>query len=345
MVTVTLNPAVGTHAVSASYSGDVNYASSSNSYSFTVLKAVTTTALTITVGSAGVNPTLTFTANVTSTTATGETGTVSFYSGTTLLSTQNVTSTTAGATASYTTQTTVFSPYSFTAVYSGDSNFSGSTSPVVTPSPDYTVVVSCPTSGVSISSSTTTTPSASCMTVPQGGVGTLPAIITPLYNYSGTITATCTGLPVNSICRFLPTSLPLGGTLGTGGQALAVYLYTNSNPSLAMMETPGIRGESRGIYAAAMLPLAALALVWLRRRKALAKNMRLLAGLIVVLLGAGAMVAVSGCGGNNSTSVASSSGYVTPTGASNASVIFTDTNGVKHTVNLVITINGSYALP
>jgi len=344
IVNVTLNPAVGTHVVSASYSGDVYYASSSNSYSFTVLKAVTTTALTITVGSAGANPTLTFTANITSTTATGETGTVSFYSGTTLLSTQNVTSTTAGATASYTTQTTVFSPYSFTAVYSGDSNFSGSTSATVTPSPDYTVVASCPTSGTSISSSTTTTLSTSCMTVPQGGVGTLPTIITPLYNYSGTITATCSGLPSNSICRFFPTSLPLGGSLGTGGQAFTVYLYTNVSPTTAMMETPGMRGESRGIYAAAVLPLAALALVWLRRREGLAKHMRLLAGLIVVLLGAGTMATVSGCGGTNSSTSASSS-LVTPTGANNVSVIFTDTSGTKHTVNLVITINSPYSLP
>jgi hypothetical protein len=348
VVTVTLNPAVGTHVVSASYSGDVNYASSSNSYSFTVLKAVTTTALTIAVGSAGANPTLTFTANVTSATATGETGTVSFYSGATLLpaSTVNVTNTPTGATASYTTQTTVFSPYSFTAVYSGDSNFSGSTSTTVTPSQDYTVVAICPTSGVSISSSTTTTSTASCMTVPQGGVGTLPTIITPLYNYSGTIMATCSGLPTNSICRFLPTSLPLGGTQGTGGQAFAVYLYTNTNPNIAMMEAPGIRDERRGIYAAAMLPLAALALVWLRRRKALAKHMRVLAGAIVVLLGAGAMVAMSGCGGTNaSTSVSSSTGYVTPQGTTNSTVIFTDTNGIKHTLNLVITINAPYPLP
>ena len=352
VVTVTLNPAVGIHAVSASYSGDVYYASSSNSYSFTVLKAVTTTTLTATVGNVGptgaVSPTpwLTFTANVVSTTATGETGSVSFYSGTTLLATMNVTNTTTGATASYATQSTVFSPNSFSAVYSGDSNFSGSTSATVTPSPDYTVVVSCPTSGTFISSSTATTPSTSCMTVPQGGVGTLPATITPLYNYSGTISATCSGLPANSICRFLPVSVPVGGaTLGTGGQALVVYLYTNVNPSIATLETPGIRGEGRGIYTAAVLPLAALALVWLRRRKDLAKQMRVLAGVIVVLLGAGAMLAVSGCGGTSSTSVASSTGFVTPQGSTNSSVIFTDSNGVTHTVNLVITINAPYPLP
>ena len=259
VVTVTLNPVVGTHVVSASYSGDVNYASSSNSFSFTVLKAVTATALTVTVGSQGANPTLTFTATVTSTTATGETGSVSFYSGTTLLATMNTTSTTAAcATANYTTQTTVYSPYSFSAVYSGDSNFAASTSPTVTPSPDYTVVVTCPTSGASLSSSATSNPTTTCITVPQGGVGTLPSIITPLYNYTGTLTATCSGLPANSICRFLPTSLPLSGT---AGQALPVYIYTNVNPNIATLESPTLRGERRGIYAA-VLPLAALALIY-----------------------------------------------------------------------------------
>ena len=326
--------------VSASYSGDVYYASSSNSYSFTVLKAVTTTALSITVGAQGANPTLTFTANVTSPTATGETGSVSFYYGTTLLSTVGVTSTSTGATASYTTQTTVYSPYSFSAVYSGDSNFSGSTSATVTPTPDYTIVVTCPTSGTSISSSTTTTPTTTCLTVPQGGVGTLPSIITPLYNYSGTLTATCTGLPVDSICRFLPTSVSLSG----GAQSFAVYLYTNTNPNIAMMEAPGIYGKSRGIYAAGMIPLAALALIWLRRRKVLAAKMRLLSGALIVLLAMSGMTAISGCGKTNS-SVSSNTGFVTPTGTTNSSVIFTDGNGLKHTVNLVITINAPYSLP
>jgi len=344
VATVTLNPAVGTHVVSASYSGDVNYASSSNSYSFTVLKAVTTTALTITVGSQGANPTLTFTANVASTTATGETGTVSFYSGTTLLSTVNVTGTTAGATASYTTQTTVFSPYSFSAVYSGDSNFSTSTSATVTPTPDYTVVVTCPTSGASLSSSATSTSATICITVPQGGVGTLPSIITPLYSYSGTITATCSGLPANTICRFFPTSVPLGGTLGTGGQLFNVYFYTNTNPNIATLETPGLRGQSRGIFTAAVFPLAALALVWLRRRKGLAKHLRLLAAAMLVMLAVGGFAAVSGCGGS-STSVSSSSGFITPTGTTTSSVLFTDSNGNKHTVNLMFTVNAPYSLP
>lgn len=182
------------------------------------------------------------------------------------------------------------------------------------------------------------------MTVPQGGVGTLPATITPLYNYGGTITATCSGLPVNSICRFLPTSLPVGGSFGTSGQAFAVYLYTNVNPSLAMTEAPKMRGESRGIYAAGMIPLAALALVWLRRRKMLATKMRLLSGLLIVLLAASGMAVISGCG-KTTQSVASSSGFATPTGATNSSVIFTDSNGVTHTVNLVITINSPYSLP
>jgi hypothetical protein len=178
------------------------------------------------------------------------------------------------------------------------------------------------------------------MTVPQGGVGTLPATITPLYNYSGTITATCSGLPTNSICRFFPASVALNGA----PQAFTVYLYTNTNPSLAMMQAPEMRGESRSIYAATVLPLAALALVWLRRRKGLAKHMRLLAGVLVVLLAAGGMGVVSGCGGTN-TSTSTSAGYVTPLGSSTASVIFTDSTGITHTVSLVITINSAYPLP
>jgi len=178
------------------------------------------------------------------------------------------------------------------------------------------------------------------MTVPQGGVGTLPSIITPLYNYSGTITATCSGLPSNSICRFFPTSVALSG----GAQSFTVYVYTNTNPNIATMETPEIRGQNRGIYAAGMIPLAALALVWLRRRKALATKMRLLSSLLIVLLAASGMTAISGCG-KTAPSVSSNTGYTTPTGATNSSVIFTDGSGNTHTVNLVITINAPYSLP
>ena len=333
IVTVTLspNPAVGMHSVSASYSGDVYYASSSNSYSFTVQKAVTTTALAISVGAQGQNPTLTFTATVTSTTATGETGMVTFYSGTTPLSTQSVNG---SGVATYTTQTTVYNPYSFTAVYSGDANFAGSTSAAVTPSPNFTVVAS--TGGTCVQSTVLT------CTVPQGGVGTLAVNITPLYGYSGTITATCAGLPANTLCRNTPTSLTL--TQSGGVQGFSVYIYTNTNSSLAKLEEPMSR---RGITAAGILawPLAALALVWMRRRKDVSRALRMTTLALVMVLAAGGMTALSGCSGKNPATV-SNSNLLTPIGTyTGTSVTFVDSSGNSHTTAFTLVINAPYPLP
>jgi len=316
IVTVTLNPAVGTHAISASYGGDTNYASSSNSYSFTVLKAVTATTLSMVVGQSGSVPALTFTATVSSTTATGETGTVSFYAagGTILIGTATVN--TSGV-ASYTTPNTVYAAYSFTAVYSGDANFAGTTSAVVAPKPDFTVV-----------------PSATIVTVPQGGVATLMSSITPLFNYTGTMTASCSGLPVDSVCRFSPVSLALSGTTT---QTFNVYIYTNVNPSIASLEMPGRGGE---VLAARMIawPMAAFVVMMLRRRKAWGSRMRLLSLAAMVLVLGG----LNGCGGP-ATPPASS--FVTPTGNSTVSVTYSDGNGASHTVNYSFTVNAVYPLP
>ena len=79
------NLVVGPHSISVTYSGDTVYASSSKVVNFTVNKAVTTTTLSqSTVNSSG-QITLQLTATVSSATANGETGSITFYAGTTAL--------------------------------------------------------------------------------------------------------------------------------------------------------------------------------------------------------------------------------------------------------------------
>jgi len=323
IITITINPAVGIHAISASYSGDVYYASSSSSLSFTVLKAVTATALTLTVGQQGAVPALTFAGTVTSATATGETGTVSFYAGSVLIGTATVN---ASGVATFTTQTTVYASYTFSACYNGDSNFAASPCAVITPQPNYTVV-----------------PGTLSVSVPQGGVATLLTNITPLYNYSGTVSATCTGLPLNSNCRFSPVTIAVGGSAGTVAQSFDTYIYTDVQSPLASL-APVRQGRGRigETYAARMLlwPLAALALLWMRRRKQLASGMRLLSLFLLAIVCGGGLAALSGCSGTNYTGV-----FTTPTGASTVSVIFTDTAGLTHTVTYTITVITPYPLP
>jgi hypothetical protein len=123
LMTTTL-PA-GTDSLTASYSGDPNWASSTSSaIQQTVNKASTTTSLSSSSNPSNVGGAVTFVAMVSPSTATG---TVQFLDGATVVSTGTL----AGGSASFTTSTLTPGTHSITAVYSSDANNAGSTSSVV----------------------------------------------------------------------------------------------------------------------------------------------------------------------------------------------------------------------
>ncbi len=303
--TVTLNLPVGTHVISAQFSGDTVYASSSASLSYTVTKAVSTTALTLTPSAPGGNPTITFAASITSATATGETGTVSFYAGTSLLGSSTV----ASNKASYVSTSVTFASNSFTAVYSGDANFATSTSPAVQPSPDF-----------AISSSGT------ILATAQGGVATAAVTITPLFNMSSSITPSCTNLPAYAVCRFLPTTIAVSGTAPVG---VSVEIYTNVPTNIAATRT-----ERHTRIAVAMLSPWGLGMLLFagRRRR---PHLRLLSLLLFLACGIVASVGLSGCAKSSSILPA------TPAGTQSIGVTFTSTGTatVAHALNFTFTVN------
>ncbi len=117
--------AVGTHAITALYSGDSSHdGSTSSSLSQTVNKAGTTTTLTSNPNPSKSGRAVIFTATVSSSTATG---TVQFFDGSALLGTVSLSS----GNASLSTSALGGGRHSITAVYSGDTNFAGSTSAVL----------------------------------------------------------------------------------------------------------------------------------------------------------------------------------------------------------------------
>jgi hypothetical protein len=116
---------VGTHSITAQYSGDGSHTgSTSSALSQTVNKASTTTTLTSNPNPSKSGRTVIFTATVSSSTATG---TVQFSDGSTLLGSIALSS----GNASFSTSLNA-GKHSITAAYSGDANFSGSTSAVLT---------------------------------------------------------------------------------------------------------------------------------------------------------------------------------------------------------------------
>src|SRR2546427_2205645 len=116
---------VGTHTITATYSGNAHFTSSSASMTQTVNKASTTTNLTSSKNPSKVGQPVTFKATVSPKTATG---TVTFKDGATTLGT----STLSGGIATFTTSTLSKGTHSITATYSGNSHYLSSTSNTVT---------------------------------------------------------------------------------------------------------------------------------------------------------------------------------------------------------------------
>jgi len=302
------NLGVGSIIVTVTYSGDTNYASSAASTTVVTLPAATTTVLTVQPQNNSGQVTLVFTATVTvnGSTATNPTGTINFYAGNQKINTQAYSIPgTNGYTATYTTTTLNYSSYVFTAVYSGssDGNYSGSTSaPFVTGVPDFFVGSTSPT-----------------FSVPQGGIGQLEVNLASIWGGAGTITASCSGLPANSNCRYLPVQV----VLNSSQVEMLLEIYTNAPSNLA---SNGSDIMARGIALAIGLPLG-LGLLLRRRRAKLGM-------LAMLILSVAFTIELSGC---NSASIDTMSGLTTPTGTYTVTFAFTGSNGLTTTHTAVTT--------
>ena len=122
----------GFHSITAVYGGDTNFTSSTSPSSApeTVFTASTTTALGFTSGSVPYGGAVTMAATINASTATAATGTITFTDTSTTPSTPLATvAITAGASgASYTTSSLTVGTHTIVATYSGDSNYTGSSS-------------------------------------------------------------------------------------------------------------------------------------------------------------------------------------------------------------------------
>ena len=121
---------VGSHAITAVYSGDANYASSnSDVLTQTVSQDSTTSKVKSSATPSVYGQSVTYTATVKADTPGSGTpsGTVDFYDGTTILGTGDL----SAGTATFSTVFSVVGPHAITAVYSGDIDFTSGTSPAL----------------------------------------------------------------------------------------------------------------------------------------------------------------------------------------------------------------------
>jgi sugar lactone lactonase YvrE len=294
----------GMHTIDASYSGDTSFASSAATtpLSITIATAPTTTSLTATISGSTAVPTgssVTFTATVapTFTPPPYPSGSVTFFmaGNTTALGTAPLTN----GVASLTVATLPNGQYNITAVYSGDSDFSTSTSA------GYAVYVSPPTF---LLSSVPTS-----LSVPAHGSASLSFTINPIAGYTGSVFPSCSGLPVNTTCTFSPGGVDFMVTPGPQSVQLTVQTSIPPPSTAGFFIFPSV--------------LALLALLFFHRRKALP---RLLTIAILLAGGAVASMSLSGCsGGGNSASPAGTSmvtvqlmGSAAAAGSSNISQTF-----------------------
>jgi hypothetical protein len=119
----------GTHTVTAVYSGNTNFHASTGTLTGgqTVNQASTTLTLSSSINPSGFGEPVTFTATISPQYGGQASGTVTFKDGAKRLSSSTV----SGNIASLTTSGLAIGTHSISAVYSGDSNFMGSTSPVL----------------------------------------------------------------------------------------------------------------------------------------------------------------------------------------------------------------------
>jgi autotransporter-associated beta strand protein len=191
----TASLAEGTHSITANYSGDTNFLTSTSSPLTQAVRPGTTTVLVSSPNPSVFGQAVTFTATVSavSTTTSTPSGTVTFMDGTTVLGTGTLN---ASGVATFTTSTLNGGTHSMTAVYSGDSMFAQSTSTALTQAVNH--------------ASTTTTLTSSLNPSTSGQAVTFTAVVSA--------TAPGAGTPTGSV-TFMDGTTILGTSSLTAGRA------------------------------------------------------------------------------------------------------------------------------
>ena len=292
---------VGTYPILPSVSGTnlPDYQQSITNGTLIITQAASTTSLSVVASISPATP-LTINARVVSSTTGTPTGTVSFYDSGALLNTAALTN---GSANFSTASLTPGMSHVLSAVYSGDTNFtassSTSTATVTVASLDFTLAITGATS----------------QTVVPGSPVTYQATVTPLYgNYAGPVNFAVTGLPPGATVNFSPSTI----AASSGPQTVTVTIQTAT--ATAMRRTPS-RLEP---FAAALLLLPLLGTAKMRKRGRTLQ--RLVCVALLTLAGVAASVALSGCGsGGNGLFAQPSQNYTVSITATSGSLQHTAT--------------------
>ena len=186
----------GTHSITARYSGDTNFVSStSGALAETVSAAPTSTLLTTSSNPSVTGHSVTFTATVSSSVAGTQSGTVSFYfDGSTAPSGSATLS--AGA-AQFSTSSLSLGNHTVVAAFvSSNSNFQGSSSATLTQKISDFSISAAPSS----------------LTVSRSHSGTYTLTLSSLGGFTGAVSLSCSGVPSHTTCSISPSQVTINGT-------------------------------------------------------------------------------------------------------------------------------------
>ncbi len=303
----------GPHSITAGYSGDANYAAANDNNApldLTVGQSSTATAVSIAPsGPAYANPTsanpgqtVNIVASIAPPIAGTPTGTVSFYNGTTLLGTANVVAAQVnganGGQATLSISTLAAGQYEVTATYSGDSNYTSSTS--TTP---VALLITNPTILMTASSNTVV-----------GGGAPITVTLTAVAGFNGAADFSCSNLPQYAACSFSPAYAAVAYGVPA---AISFEVVIDQPPVIAVPAgigaVPHLPGRSGlAAFLALFLLLPSLLFGYARRADRGSTRRLSLTRLSLVaafLLLTGAATALGGCG-------TSTGSFTTPAGTS-----------------------------
>ncbi len=270
--------AFGSHAITATYSGDTNTTGSSASLT-QLVQGTGTTTMMLTVGPnpAYESQTVTLTAALTtdSRIVLSPSGTVQFFDGANPLGTSVITNNTA----TFSTTSFAVGKHTITAQYTGDRTYTGATAgPVIeTILPSNMMLTS------SLNSFSVQTQHHITFTLKATSIG----------SFTDTMTFTTTGLPDHATVTFSPAS----GSLGAGSSmSTSVYLDTSD---VLGYESKVVRADGKRTTLAAFVGIGALPFVLL-----LASRKRHYAGALMMLALGLLSIGLSGCSGKYPDSVA-----------------------------------------
>jgi hypothetical protein len=169
-----------------------------------------------------------------------------------------------------------------------------------------------------------TTNGITSVTIANGKNAVFPLLLSSAANVSGTVTFTCSGIPVNSTCNVTPSSIPLGSTTTVSVTVLTGVAATSSSDHL-------FGSRSGVLWYAALLPLGLLALRRGRRSG--------MGGFALLCL----LLAASGCGAGREIPLGGGSNPGQPTGPVTTAGTYTvvagaTSAGLTRSVNLTLIV-------